>query len=78
MSISKTTILGWFMTFSGFATVVGLDFDMNAIGAAFSDAWDAGVALYGLVLGPILVWLRSITSNPLLGGIFNSILGRKG
>ena len=77
INISKTTLLGWFMTISGFTAIVGLDFDIQAIGHAFVTAWDSSVALYGLIVGPILIWLRSVTSVPLIGGLISNLLGKK-
>ncbi len=60
------------------SAVLGIGFDIDAIQAAWEQMWTAGAALWGLIIGPFMIWLRLIVTTPLVGGLKGLFIKKEG
>jgi hypothetical protein len=73
---SRQSFIAWIAAAIGLANVIGITIDGESVIAAFETAWDAGAGLYGLIVAPIMLWLRKITDSPVAQGI-KGLLGMR-
>jgi hypothetical protein len=75
-NISRTAIFAWIMTVLGLLGTIGVDLPTDQIQLLLERITDDVIALFMLIVGPITLWLRAITSSPLASGLMG-LLGKK-
>lgn len=73
---SRTAIVGWIVTVLGFLGLVGLDLPVDQIERLLNSITEDALELYMLISGPVMLWLRKVTSSPVAKGV-KGLLGMK-
>ena len=76
MGFSKTALKEWFVAILGLLTAIGVDLPVDDLAAQFDMAVEALWGVIAMIVAAVGLWLRSITSSPVVSG-FKGLLGVK-